>query len=380
MSRAHLQIQERPKGFTLDREFYVSPEIFELDIQKVFFTQWLYVGHESQIPQPGDFLTYQIAGESIVVARTAAGSLSAFFNVCRHRGARVVQQTCGNVPAFRCLYHNWTYSLDGALMGAPGMISQLRREDYGLHPVWVESWQGFIHINLSPSKPQKSMAEMLEAAASAMERFQLDKIKIAKTIVYNVPANWKLFEENYRECYHCLANHPEFCATVPVDKIHVNRRQTSTRLIQAPNVTFSKYALRPGAKTQSISGEMVSIPMGDLAESEEVPMHALNFYPAHAFAFGLDHGMAYSLHPLSPTESLLTVHWYVSSKAEAGRDYEVDNVIAFWDATHRQDIGLCAINQEGVNSRRYRPGPYSPTEEDEIEHFLNFYSSVLSAS
>jgi glycine betaine monooxygenase A len=90
--------------------------------------------------------------------------------------------------------------------------------------------------------------------------------------------------------------------------------------------------------------------------------------------------MAYSLHPLSPTESLLTVHWYVSSKAEAGRDYEVDNVIAFWDATHRQDIGLCAINQEGVNSRRYRPGPYSPTEEDEIEHFLNFYSSVLSAS
>jgi glycine betaine catabolism A len=380
MSTTHLQVQERPKGFTLDREFYVSREIFELDIEKVFFTQWLYVGHESQIPQAGDFFTYQIAGESIVVARTAAGSLSAFFNVCRHRGARIVQQDCGNVPAFRCLYHSWTYGLDGALMGAPGMINQLRREDYGLYSVWVESWQGFIYINLSPSKPHKSMAQMLEAAASSMERFQLGKIKIAKTIVYNVPANWKLFEENYRECYHCLANHPEFCATVPVDKIHVNRRQTGTRLIQAPNVTFSKYALRPGAKTQSISGEMVSIPLGDLAASEEVPMHALNFYPAHAFAFGLDYGMAYSLHPISPSESLLTVHWYVNSKAEEGLDYEEDKVISFWDATHRQDIGLCAINQQGVNSRRYTPGPYSPTEEDEIEHFLNFYSAILSAS
>ena len=213
-----------------------------------------------------------------------------------------------------------------------------------------------------------------------MEKFQLSQTRIAKTIVYNVPANWKLFEENYRECYHCLANHPEFCATVPVDKIHVHRRQRSTRLIQAPNLTFSKYALRLEAKTQSITGAPVSIPLGELTEGEEVPMHALNFYPAHAFAFGMDYGMAYSLHPMSPTDSLLTVHWYVNDKAMEGRDYEVDNLIAFWDATHRQDIGLCAINQQGVNSRRYRPGPYSPSEEDEIDHFLDFYFSALSAN
>jgi hypothetical protein len=70
MSATHLEIQDRRKGFTLDRDFYVSDEILELDIQKVFFSQWLYVGHESQIPEPGDFVTYQIVGESIVVART----------------------------------------------------------------------------------------------------------------------------------------------------------------------------------------------------------------------------------------------------------------------------------------------------------------------
>jgi Rieske 2Fe-2S family protein len=378
MSATHSQIQDRQKGFTLERDFYVSPEFLEMDIRKVFLTQWLYVGHESQIPKPGDFLTYQIAGESIVVSRTATGSLSGFFNVCRHRGARIVQQLCGNVTAFRCPYHSWTYNLDGTLMGAPGMINQLRREDYGLHPVWVESWQGLIYINLSPCEPPNSMANMLRVAASAMEKFQLSKSKIAKTIVYKVPANWKLFEENYRECYHCQANHPEFCATVPVDKIHVNRRQTSTRLIQAKNLTFSKYALRPGAKTQSISGEFVSIPMGEFTGDEEVPMHALNFYPAHAFAFGIDHGMAYSLNPAAPTESLLTVHWYVNDTAEEGRDYELKNVIAFWDATHRQDISLCAINQQGVNSRRYVAGPYNPSEEDEIDHFLDFYTSLLA--
>src|SRR5437879_207561 len=149
MSTTHLKIPERTKGFTLDREFYVSPEILELDIQKVFFTQWLYVGHESQIPKPGDFLTYQVAGESIVVIRTAVGSLHAFFNVCRHRGSRIVQQACGNIRAFRCPYHSWTYGLDGTLKGAPGMLDQLCKEDYSLYPVWVESWQGLIYINLS---------------------------------------------------------------------------------------------------------------------------------------------------------------------------------------------------------------------------------------
>src|SRR5437867_3012298 len=139
MSGEHLEIQDRRKGFTLDREFYVSAEILELDISRVFFTQWLYVGHESQIPEPGDFITYEIAGERIIVARTEGGSLKAFFNVCRHRGARIVPQACGNVPAFRCPYHSWTYGVDGTLMGAPGMINQLRREDYGLHAVWIES-------------------------------------------------------------------------------------------------------------------------------------------------------------------------------------------------------------------------------------------------
>jgi Rieske 2Fe-2S family protein len=257
------------------------------------------------------------------------------------------------------------------------MLEVIPREEYGLYPVWVESWQGFIYVNLSSEQPVASMAEMLPVAAKAMKRFRLDRLKIAKTIVYDVPANWKLFMENYRECYHCLANHPEFCSTVPIDRVHVNRRQSSTRLIQASNLTFSKYALRPLAKTQSISGELVSIPLGDLDRQDEIMMHALNFYPAHAFAFGVDYGMAFSLHPKSAAESLLTVHWYVNELAEEGRDYEPDKVAEFWDVTHRQDIALCAMNQQGVNSRRYTPGPYSPSEEDEIDHLLRFYLKTL---
>src|SRR5205807_448884 len=118
----------------------------------------------------------------------------------------------------------------------------------------------------------------------------------------------------------------EFCSTVPIDRVHVHRRQSSTRLIQSPNLTFSKYALRPGARTQSISGELVSIPLGDLDTEQEIMMHALNFYPAHAFAFGRDYGMAFSLHPQSATHSLVTMHWYVNNQAIEGKDYAVDSL------------------------------------------------------
>jgi Rieske 2Fe-2S family protein len=377
MSRTIDKAIVRRKGFTLGREYYCSPEIFELDIEKVFFTQWLYVGHESQIARPGDFLVYSLAGESIVVLRGEKGELRAFFNVCRHRGSRLIQEACGSIRAFRCPYHNWTYGLDGSLRGAPGMLDQISKEDFSLHPVWVESWMGLIYINLSQKKPSLSMAQMLEVAAPEMKPFGLEHTKIAKTICYEVPCNWKLFMENYRECYHCLANHPEFCGTVPIDRVHIHRHQPSTRMIQSSNLTFSKYALRPGAQTQSIDGKLVSIPLGTLDEEQEVMMHALNFYPAHAFAFGKDYGMALSLHPQSATDSLVTMHWYVNNQAVEGRDYDGDRLVAFWDITNRQDIALCAMNQQGVTSRRYTPGPYSPSEEDDIDHLLDFYLNVL---
>ena len=122
-------IVARTPGFTLPRRYYTSPEIFESDIQKVFFTQWLYAGHESQLPNPGDFLTYELAGESIGIVRTGNGGLAAFFNVCRHRGARLLQAGCGHAAAIRCPYHNWTYGLDGSLKAAPGMMDCISARD-----------------------------------------------------------------------------------------------------------------------------------------------------------------------------------------------------------------------------------------------------------
>lgn len=365
----------RQKGYSLPREYYTSPEVFERDVERVFFRDWLYVGHASQIPKPGDFLTFALANESILIARTNNGSVKAFFNVCRHRGARIVQDACGHAASFRCPYHSWTYDLDGSLRAAPGMKEQLASGEFSLHPAHLDVWQGFIYVYLG-DMPADTMTQRLKPAVEAVTKHKFPEMKIAKTIRYDVPANWKLIMENYRECYHCRAAHPQFCATVPVDDLDEHRGEPNQRLIKQRYGTFTKYDLRPGATTQSVSGEAVSIPLGDLT-FKDTTLRALCFYPAHAFVFGVDYGWAFGLQPKSATETTLTAHWYVNQNAVEGKDYRPEAVAEFWDVTTRQDIHLCTINQQGVNSRRYTPGPYNPGQEDDLDHFLDYYVEKL---
>jgi len=370
------RIASRKKGRSLEREFYTSPEIFSLDLERVFFRDWLYVGHVSQVPQPGDFLNFQIGDESILITRANEGQVNAFFNVCRHRGARIVQESCGHAAAFRCPYHSWTYGLDGSLKAAPGMSEQLSKETYGLHPAWLDVWQGFLYVHLSDKRPVETMTQRLAPAVEAVAGHRFPELKIAKTIQYDVPANWKLIMENYRECYHCRAAHPQFCATVPVDELEEHRSQSNQRLIKQRYGTFTRYDLRPGAVSQSVSGEAVSIPLGDRTQ-KDTTLRAMCFYPGHAMVFGVDYGWAFGLQPRSATETTLTAHWYVNKHAIQGRDYNPDSVAEFWDVTTRQDIYLCTINQQGVNSRRYTPGPYNPGQEDDLDHFLDYYMEKL---
>jgi Rieske 2Fe-2S family protein len=370
------RIQQRRKGFSLEGDFYNSPEFYKLDMERIFFRQWLYAGHVSLIPNVGDFFTMEIDGESIIISRAESG-VHAFFNVCRHRGARLVQKTCGSTRAFVCPYHHWTYGIEGELRQAPHMPKSLCKADYGLPPVWVEEWQGLIYINLSPQKPTETVAERLAVVEREIQSHDLSHTKIIKTHQYTVPANWKLIMENYRECYHCRAAHPQFVATVPVKQLEANRGQTDSRPLKTNKTSFTKFPLREGAVSQTVDGAGVSTPLGVLRSTDTL-VHSLVFYPGHAWVFGLDYGMAYGLAPQSEHETQVTAHWYVNERAVEKKDYDPEKVAEFWDITNRQDWFLSTINQQGIRSRRYTPGPYSPDLEDDVEHFVNSYLEMLS--
>ena len=112
---ARLVAEHRPGG-PLERDFYVAPEVFEADLARIFHRHWIFAGYAFQVARPGDFFTYKVGTESVIVVRDRAGEIRAFHNVCRHRGSRICKTEQGNAHRLVCPYHRWTYELDGALV------------------------------------------------------------------------------------------------------------------------------------------------------------------------------------------------------------------------------------------------------------------------
>src|SRR5438874_2171275 len=151
--------QARAKA--LPQRYFVSPEIFAQEQSEIFSRNWLLVGHKGQLKKSGDFFVIEVPAppsqgygatkESLIVVRDQKSEIRAFYNVCRHRGTRLKEDTCGHTSAIQCPYHAWTYGLDGRLLGAPHMddVPGFDKADYPLHRVNLGLWDGFIFVNLA---------------------------------------------------------------------------------------------------------------------------------------------------------------------------------------------------------------------------------------
>jgi Rieske 2Fe-2S family protein len=203
---------------TLPGHAYLTTDSFTREAEAIFFREWFVVGREGSIPEPGDYLHVEVAGESVLVVRARDRELRAFHNVCRHRGSRLVMDDPptggdGGRPhgrfkgAIRCPYHAWTYGLDGRLRAAPFLTESdgLRGGALGLHQVAVDTWGGFIFLNVSRSAvaDDRTLARQVAGPALRLRNYPLADLRTARRIAYDVAANWKVIVENYNECYHC---------------------------------------------------------------------------------------------------------------------------------------------------------------------------------
>ncbi len=121
---------------TLAQEYFVSPEIFAQEQEKIFSKHWVLVGHQSELAEVGDYFLAEVASESLIIVRDKGADVRGFYNVCRHRGTRLREDRSGHLSAIQCPYHAWTYALDGRLIGAPHMddVPGFDKADYSLHP------------------------------------------------------------------------------------------------------------------------------------------------------------------------------------------------------------------------------------------------------
>jgi|SRR5581483_3671012 len=340
-------------GKSLSQRYFVSCEIFAEERKKIFSEQWVLVGHQSQIARPGDYLISEVAGESLVIVRDKREGIRGFYNVCRHRGSRLIENTNGQAAAIQCPYHAWTYALDGRLIGAPHMddVPGFDKTDYSLCPVHLGLWEGFIFVNLADSPVP--LEEWFIPLAGKFARWNLPALRSAKRIEYDVRANWKLIFENYSECYHCLGVHPELSKISPSDS-------AENDLTKGP---FLGGFMRINKnKSLTMSGNACAVPVGDFGDEDFRLVFYYSIFPNMLLSLHPDYVMVHQLRPQSAQRTLLFCDWLFNPEAFKRSDFEPDDAVEFWDTINKQDWHVCELSQQGIASRAYEPGPYSARE------------------
>ena len=187
---------------------YSSPRIYELEKHNVFMKDWLCVARVEEIADPGDYMTFRIVDEPIVVARDPHGELNAFANVCRHRGVEVATGA-GNTAEFSCPYHGWLYDLTGKLVGAPYMkeAAGFDPSQCALRPLRLDVWAGWVFVNFDLD------AEPLDAFVSEFaadfDLLQQEDCRLADKLITDLDCNWKLINENIVDVYHFQVLHAQ---------------------------------------------------------------------------------------------------------------------------------------------------------------------------
>jgi Rieske 2Fe-2S family protein len=340
---------------TLPGRFYTAPAIFQLEHERVFYERWLCVGREEQIREPGRFFVRGIGTESILVLRDAEGAVQAFHNLCRHRGSRLCTEAQGRFTrTIQCPYHAWTYGLDGRLLGAPGMdgASGFNREGFALHPVAVALWEGFVFASLARSPEPFDRA--FAALRDRFTRYRLPTLRTERRIDYDVRANWKLIFENYSECYHCPTVHPALTKLSPAES---GRNDLTRGPFLGGYMTLHRAG---GSLTRS--GAACAPSVGDLCDEDRQHVYYYSIFPNMLLSLHHDYVLVHTIWPTAPDRTLIECSWLFHPSAAQFVGFDPDDGIAFWDTTNRQDWQICELSQQGIASRAYSPGPYSPRE------------------
>ncbi len=338
---------------TLPQRYFISPEIFAEEQVRIFSKQWVLVGHQSQIDGVGDYFVQEVAGESLIMVRDRERTIRGFYNVCRHRGTRLCEEKMGRSSAIQCPYHAWTYGLDGGLIGAPHMdeAEGFDKADYSLHAVKLAIWEGFIFVNFAdaPTPLEKAFAPL----AGKFSHWNLPTLRSAKRIEYDVHANWKLIFENYSECYHCPGVHPALQKLTPYDL-------AENDLCEGP--FLGGFMPINKGKSLTMSGNACALPVGDIKAEDHARIFYYSIFPNMLLSMHPEYVMLHQLWPQSPERTLILCDWYFHPEAFDRSDFHPNDAIDFWDMTNKQDWHVCELSQQGIASRAYQPGPYSPRE------------------
>jgi len=341
---------------SLDACFYTDAAIFEGEQAGLLARTWQFACHKSEIENPGDYYTVDVAGESLIVLRDNSGELHCFYNVCQHRAHQLLTGR-GNTKLITCPYHAWNYHLTGELRTGPNIknVPGFKVENICLTSIRVEDFHGFIFVNLDPDA--KPMDDWFPNVRTELVDFvpQIDKLKPIEWVGVPEVCNWKVSVENYSECYHCKLNHRTFATGVVKPETY--------------DIQPQGYCLRHTTECQNLDKMTYPIDLranehaGDYSSWYLWPLFSFQVYPGNILN-------TYHWRAIDADNVMLWRGWYsIDGKADS-----VVKELAVQDrqTTVEEDIGLVESVQRGLNSRGYKPGPLvlDPNSGVDSEHSI----------
>jgi Rieske 2Fe-2S family protein len=360
---------------TLAGQYYTDPAVFALEQSRIFEQTWACVVRSADLPAPGAFRKVQVGRESVLVVRGRDRQLRAFLNVCRHRGAQICTEDAGQVRrALQCPYHAWTYDLSGTLVAAPNLtkMPDVDRDRYGLLPVHLREWLGYVWVCLAdepPSFEDDVMGAVVERLGDveAIDRYELDALSVGRRITYDVRANWKLIVENFMECYHCATIHPELTEVLP----------------EFTDGYAAQFYVGHGAEFgEEVRGFTVDGSEGfdrlpGVAEDQDRRYYAITVRPTVFVNLVPDHVIFHRMYPVAADRTVVECDWLYSREVvESGRD--VSRSVELFHRVNEQDFAACERTQPAMSSRAYAKGGVLVPSEHHIGAFHDWVIQRLA--
>ena len=349
---------------TIPSGWYTSEDHAAQERQTLFGNTWLCVGRTDQVELPGAFFTIEVANEPLLVIRGEDKKLRAFFNVCRHRAARVATAECGVTDRLRCPYHGWTYDLAGKLRGVPEFdgVAHFQREHNGLPEIRCETWGPLVFVHFGT--PTIPLTEFLAPLPAMLEPYGVDHLGCVGRKEYILNCNWKVFVDNYLDGgYHVNAIHPSLAGVLD----YKNYRTECFKYTSLQSSPMKQPDANDDQSAASVRGGKAA------AYWWVYPNLMINAYEGI-----MDTNLVL---PLGPDRCRVLFDFYFNKEAttpEAREQQARSMEVA--DQIQAEDVGICEDVQRGLRSRSFDVGRYSVRREEGVYHFHRLLAGSPSGS
>jgi len=347
---------------TIPSHWYFDTDHYQRELKAVWYREWVCVGREEDLAGTGDYFTTQIGDQGIIVTRTDDG-LRAYFNTCRHRGAQLCSAESGHFRNGRiiCPYHTWTYSTSGELLATPYRLDtgSFDTSRYSLYDVHLETWRGFVFVNLA-EEPEYTVVDQLGEEAACLRNWPLEEMRTVYRTTESVDSNWKIYWENYSECYHCPRIHPDLCKVMPVYKLGTFDSR------EIPEWTRDDDG---DAETWTPDGKSLLPAIDGLTEEELGTVVTFASFTGMMYvAAHRDYVRTVRLMPRGPQKVDLIIDWLLPAKLGDVDKKILQPMIDFPTQVIAEDAQMCELNQKGLRSLRHKHGAIVE-QEYEIRDF-----------